>query len=133
MRIYKLLCKTRVKTRLQTYKFYMLYLMFKWHVAILNYEEDVAMYTIKVANDPRTCNRVAVYRPSKNFITQNELISLWERKKAQHFNKVFISEDEIIKLSQSKTSAYIPYKLLLYKINYTHFPCFYFERYIFIF
>ncbi|AES68411.1 phenylcoumaran benzylic ether reductase-like protein, putative [Medicago truncatula] len=43
-------------------------------LAILNYEEDVAMYTIKVANDPRTHNRIVVYRPSKNFITQNELI-----------------------------------------------------------
>jgi len=25
---------------------------------VLNYEEDVAMYTIKVANDPRTHNRL---------------------------------------------------------------------------
>ncbi|KAG5034919.1 eugenol synthase 1-like [Glycine soja] len=38
------------------------------------------MYTIKVANDPRTCNRVVTYPPSKNIISQNELISLWEQK-----------------------------------------------------
>jgi hypothetical protein len=49
-------------------------------LAILNYEEDIAMYTIKVANDPRAHNRIVVYRPSKNIITQNELISLWEHK-----------------------------------------------------
>ncbi|KAG5066228.1 hypothetical protein JHK86_009959 [Glycine max] len=48
--------------------------------AVLNYEEDIAMYTIKVANDPRTCNRVVTYPPSKNIISQNELISLWEQK-----------------------------------------------------
>jgi len=61
------------------------------------------MYTIKVANDPRTHNRIVVYRPSKNIISQNELISLWELKSGQNFNKVFIPEEDIIKLSQSKT------------------------------
>ncbi|PNX79315.1 eugenol synthase [Trifolium pratense] len=68
--------------------------------AILNYEEDIAMYTIKVANDPRAHNRIVVYRPSKNIVTQNELISLWERKNGQKFNKVFVPEEDIIKLSQ---------------------------------
>jgi hypothetical protein len=72
-------------------------------LAILNYEEDIAMYTIKVANDSRAHNRIVVYRPSKNTITQNELISLWEHKNGQIFNKVFVPEEDIIKLSQSKT------------------------------
>jgi hypothetical protein len=72
-------------------------------LAILNYEEDIAMYTIKVANDSRAHNRIVVYRPSKNIITQNELISLWEHKNGQIFNKVFVPEEDIIKLSQSKT------------------------------
>ncbi|XP_061351796.1 eugenol synthase 1-like isoform X2 [Gastrolobium bilobum] len=69
--------------------------------AVLNYEEDVAMYTIKVANDPRTCNRIVVYRPSKNIMTQNELISLWEHKTGQNFHKTFVSEEELVKLSQT--------------------------------
>ncbi|XP_058782694.1 eugenol synthase 1-like [Vicia villosa] len=69
--------------------------------AILNYEEDVAMYTIKVANDPRAHNRIVVYRPSKNIITQNELILLWQKKSGQNFNKVFVPEEDIIKLSQN--------------------------------
>ncbi|GAU29802.1 hypothetical protein TSUD_116570 [Trifolium subterraneum] len=68
--------------------------------AILNYEEDIAMYTIKVANDSRAHNGIVVYRPSKNIITQNELISLWEHKNGQKFNKVFVPEEDIIKLSQ---------------------------------
>jgi hypothetical protein len=72
-------------------------------LAILNYEEDIAMYTIKVANDPRAHNRIVVYRPSKNIITQNELISLWEHKNGQKFNKVFVPKEDLIKLSQSKT------------------------------
>ncbi|KAK7322462.1 hypothetical protein VNO77_25843 [Canavalia gladiata] len=69
--------------------------------AVLNYEEDVAMYTVKAANDPRTCNRVVVYRPSKNIISQNELISLWEQKTGQTFQKKFISKEEIVELSQT--------------------------------
>ncbi|CAL5201154.1 unnamed protein product [Lathyrus oleraceus] len=69
--------------------------------AILNYEEDVAIYTIKVANDPRAHNRIVVYRPSKNIITQNELILLWKNKTDQNFNKVFVPEEDIIKLSQN--------------------------------
>ncbi|KAJ1406757.1 NmrA-like domain [Sesbania bispinosa] len=69
--------------------------------AVLNYEEDIAMYTIKVANDPRTHNRVVVYRPSKNIITQNELISLWEQKSGQSFCKAFVPEEELVKLSQT--------------------------------
>ncbi|KAH1253873.1 Eugenol synthase 1 [Glycine max] len=68
--------------------------------AVLNYEEDIAMYTIKVANDPRTCNRVVTYPPSKNIISQNELISLWEQKGGQNFRKEFVAEEEIVNLSE---------------------------------
>jgi len=84
-------------------------------LAILNYEEDVAMYTIKVANDPRTHNRIVVYRPSKNIISQNELISLWELKSGRNFNKVFVPEEHIIKLSQSKTLFHSIFFLLYLK------------------
>ncbi|XP_062165300.1 isoeugenol synthase 1-like [Alnus glutinosa] len=69
--------------------------------AVLNYEEDIATYTIKVANDPRTCNRVVIYRPPKNILSQLELISLWEKKTGRSFNKVYISEEEIVKLSET--------------------------------
>ncbi|KAK2385805.1 eugenol synthase [Trifolium repens] len=81
--------------------------------AILNYEEDIAMYTIKVANDPRAHNRIVVYRPSKNIITQNELISLWEHKNGQKFNKVFVPEEDLIKLSQILTPPHnIPVSII---------------------
>jgi len=70
---------------------------------VLNYEEDIAMYSIKAANDPRTCNRVVIYRPSKNIVSQNDLISLWEQKTGRTFLRDFVTEEEIINLSQSKT------------------------------
>ncbi|XP_059460729.1 eugenol synthase 1-like isoform X2 [Corylus avellana] len=69
--------------------------------AVLNYEEDIAMYTIKVATDPRTCNRVVIYRPPKNILSQLELITLWQKKTGRSFNKVHVLEEEIVKLSRT--------------------------------
>ncbi|KAK2375533.1 eugenol synthase [Trifolium repens] len=69
--------------------------------SVLNYEEDIGTYTIKVANDPQTFNRIVIYRPSKNIISQNELISLWEQKSGQKFSKTFVPEEELVKLSQT--------------------------------
>ncbi|XP_027920968.1 eugenol synthase 1-like isoform X1 [Vigna unguiculata] len=69
--------------------------------AVLNYEEDIAMYTVKAANDPRTRNRVVIYRPPKNIISQNELISLWEKKCGHTFTNTFILEEELVKQSQT--------------------------------
>ncbi|XP_024021055.1 eugenol synthase 1 [Morus notabilis] len=68
--------------------------------AVLNYEEDIAVYTIKAANDPRTCNHIIVYRPPENIISQLELISLWEKKTGRSFNRVYVPEEELIKLSE---------------------------------
>ncbi|CAK9149872.1 unnamed protein product [Ilex paraguariensis] len=69
--------------------------------AVLNYEEDIADCTIKVATDPRTCNRVVIYRPPMNAISQLELIVLWEKKTGQTFRRVHISEEEIVSLSET--------------------------------
>ncbi|KAK9270607.1 hypothetical protein L1049_026189 [Liquidambar formosana] len=69
--------------------------------AVLNYEEDIAVYTIKVANDPRACNRVVIYRPPRNIISQLELIALWEKKTGRNFSRVHVPEEEIVKLSET--------------------------------
>jgi len=69
---------------------------------VLNYEEDVGKYTIKVANDPRACNRVVSYRPKPNIISQHQLISLWEEKTGRSFKRVYVPEKDLVKLSQSK-------------------------------
>ena len=69
--------------------------------AVMNYEEDIAMYTIRLADDPKTCNRVVIYRPQKNIVSQLELISLWEKKTGKTFNRVHVPEEEIVELSES--------------------------------
>ncbi|BAT92867.1 hypothetical protein LR48_Vigan27s002800 [Vigna angularis] len=81
--------------------------------AVLNYEEDIAMYTVKAANDPRTRNRVVIYRPPKNIVSQNELISLWEKKSGHSFSNTFILEEELVKQSQTLPSPQnIPVSIL---------------------
>ncbi|XP_014499617.1 eugenol synthase 1-like [Vigna radiata var. radiata] len=72
--------------------------------AVLNYEEDIGMYTVKAANDPRTRNRVVICRLPKNIVSQNELISLWEIKCGHNFSHTFILEEELVKQSQTLPS-----------------------------
>nr|2QX7_A Chain A, Eugenol synthase 1 [Ocimum basilicum]2QX7_B Chain B, Eugenol synthase 1 [Ocimum basilicum]2QYS_A Chain A, Eugenol synthase 1 [Ocimum basilicum]2QYS_B Chain B, Eugenol synthase 1 [Ocimum basilicum]2QZZ_A Chain A, Eugenol synthase 1 [Ocimum basilicum]2QZZ_B Chain B, Eugenol synthase 1 [Ocimum basilicum]2R6J_A Chain A, Eugenol synthase 1 [Ocimum basilicum]2R6J_B Chain B, Eugenol synthase 1 [Ocimum basilicum] len=66
----------------------------------MNYEQDIGLYTIKVATDPRALNRVVIYRPSTNIITQLELISRWEKKIGKKFKKIHVPEEEIVALTK---------------------------------
>ncbi|XWS11532.1 hypothetical protein CRYUN_Cryun37aG0006200 [Craigia yunnanensis] len=68
---------------------------------VFNYEEDVAAYTIKAATDPRVANRVIIYRPPANVASQLELISAWEKKTGRTFKRIYVPEEEIIKLSET--------------------------------
>ncbi|KAL0360086.1 UNVERIFIED_CONTAM: Eugenol synthase 1 [Sesamum radiatum] len=74
---------------------------FRSSLAVLVYEEDIGVFTIKVATDPRACNRVVIYRPAANLISQLELISLWEKKTGRSLNKVHVPEEEMVTLSES--------------------------------
>ncbi|GMN32516.1 hypothetical protein TIFTF001_044695, partial [Ficus carica] len=67
---------------------------------VLNYEEDVAVYTVKASTDPRVANRVIIYRPTRNITSQLDLISLWEKKTGRTLKRSYVPEDEIIKLSE---------------------------------
>nr|QRW27925.1 eugenol synthase 5 [Ocimum basilicum] len=68
---------------------------------VMNSEEDIGIYTIKVATDPRTCNRIVIFRPPTNVVSQRDLISLWEKKTGKTFKKIHIPEEEIVALSQT--------------------------------
>lgn len=69
--------------------------------AVLNYEEDVAAYTVKAATDSRVANRVIIYRPPGNIVSQLGLISSWEKKTGRTLKKIHVPEEEIVKLSES--------------------------------
>ncbi|KAK9291736.1 hypothetical protein L1049_019685 [Liquidambar formosana] len=68
---------------------------------VLNFEEDVAAYTIKAATDPRVANRVIIYRPPGNIVSQLDLISSWEKKTGRSFKRIHVPEEDIVKLSES--------------------------------
>jgi hypothetical protein len=71
---------------------------------VLNYEEDVAAYTVKAATDPRVANRVIIYRPPGNIVSQLGLISSWEKKTGRTLKKIHVREEEIVKFSECKSS-----------------------------
>lgn len=69
--------------------------------AVMNLEDDIAAFTIMVANDPRTVNKLVICKPVDNIISQSELVSLWEKKTGRTFQRVFVPEAEMVVLSQS--------------------------------
>eukprot|EP00253_Pinus_taeda_P015247 PITA_15247 len=69
--------------------------------AFMNSEEDIAALAIMMANDPRTMNRLVIYRPPSNIICQSELVSLWEKKTGRSLKRVFLPEAEMVRLSET--------------------------------
>ncbi|KAJ8640399.1 hypothetical protein MRB53_017093 [Persea americana] len=66
------------------------------YTSVLNFEEDVAADTIKAVNDSRTLNRVIIYRPPENIVSQLQMISLLEMKTGRKLHKVHIPEEEAL-------------------------------------
>ncbi|KAM7524143.1 hypothetical protein LguiA_014045 [Lonicera macranthoides] len=60
-------------------------------------EEDIATYTIKAVDDPRTLNKVMYMRPHANTLSFNELVSLWEKKIGKTLERTYLLEDQILK------------------------------------
>lgn len=60
-------------------------------------EADVGTYTIRAANDPRTLNKAVHIRLPHNYLTSNEVVSLWEKKIGKTLEKSYISEEKVLK------------------------------------
>ncbi|KAL6007746.1 hypothetical protein ACLOJK_033248 [Asimina triloba] len=73
---------------------------------VVNYEEDIAAYTILAVNDPRTLNEVVNYQPPENIVNQRELISLWEKKTGAILRKTQLSVEQVVRLAESKYYLY---------------------------
>ncbi|CAL5188409.1 unnamed protein product [Lathyrus oleraceus] len=59
-------------------------------------EDDVATYTIKTIDDPRTLNKTIYLRPPENILTQRELIEKWEKLIGKRLEKSTISENDFL-------------------------------------
>jgi hypothetical protein len=67
------------------------------HAAIFVKEEDVATFTIRAADDPRALNKFLYLMLPGNNYSINELVSLWEKKIGKALEKLYISEEELLK------------------------------------
>ncbi|KAK7341477.1 hypothetical protein VNO80_24407 [Phaseolus coccineus] len=65
---------------------------------VLNTEEDVATYTIRSVDDPRTLNKILYVRPPGNTLSYNDLVSLWEKHHSEILKRVYVSEDKVLKI-----------------------------------
>ncbi|KZV20178.1 isoflavone reductase-like protein [Dorcoceras hygrometricum] len=65
--------------------------------AVFNYEHDIATYTIKAADDPRTLNKILYIKPPKNIYSFNDLVSLWEKKIGKTLEKEYVPEEQLLK------------------------------------
>ncbi|KAH1034272.1 hypothetical protein GYH30_054598 [Glycine max] len=60
-------------------------------------EADVGTLTIEAANEPNALNKTVRIRLPKNYLTINEIISLWENKIGKTLEKTYVSEEKVLK------------------------------------
>uniref|UniRef100_A0A0E0K457 NmrA-like domain-containing protein n=1 Tax=Oryza punctata TaxID=4537 RepID=A0A0E0K457_ORYPU len=65
-------------------------------------ETDVAKFTICTIDDPRTLNNTLYLRPLGNVYSMNELVDLWEKKINKFLNKIYITEEQLLKNIEGK-------------------------------
>ncbi|XP_057978380.1 isoflavone reductase homolog [Malania oleifera] len=64
--------------------------------AIFMDEDDIATYTIKAIDDPRTLNKTVYLRPPENILSQRQLVETWETLTHQELDKEDISAEDYL-------------------------------------
>ncbi|XP_071724498.1 bifunctional pinoresinol-lariciresinol reductase 2-like [Rutidosis leptorrhynchoides] len=59
-------------------------------------EDDIAMYTLKTIDDPRTLNKTLYIRPPKNILSQREVVEIWESYIGKELDKFEISKEDFL-------------------------------------
>ncbi|RVX04867.1 Bifunctional pinoresinol-lariciresinol reductase 2 [Vitis vinifera] len=80
-------------------------------------EDDIAMYTIKTIDDPRTLNKTLYLRPPQNILSQREVVEVWEKLIGKQLHKSSISKEEF--LATMKRDEAEEASQLYPEINYT--------------
>lgn len=68
-------------------------------------EDDVATYTIRTVDDPRTLNKTLYIRPSANILSQKEVIQIWEKYTGKDLEKTYLSTDNFLNLMKGQSLA----------------------------
>uniref|UniRef100_A0A453QKG9 Mediator complex subunit 17 n=1 Tax=Aegilops tauschii subsp. strangulata TaxID=200361 RepID=A0A453QKG9_AEGTS len=80
------------------------------HAAVFVVEEDIAAYTVRAVDDPRTLDKILYMRLLANMVSHNELIAMWERKTGRTFQIERVPEADLLKLINE---AAFPLNILL--------------------
>ncbi|KAA8521235.1 hypothetical protein F0562_011928 [Nyssa sinensis] len=59
-------------------------------------EDDIATYTIKSIDDPRTLNKTLYLRPPENILSQRQIVEMWEKLIGKKFEKFSISAEDLL-------------------------------------
>ncbi|KAF7809436.1 isoflavone reductase-like protein [Senna tora] len=59
-------------------------------------EDDIATYTIKTIDDPRTLNKTVYLRPPQNILSQRDLIDKWEKLSGTQLEKSSLSDKDLL-------------------------------------
>lgn len=68
-------------------------------------EDDIANYTIKTIDDPRTLNKTLYIRPPKNILSQKEVVQIWEKLIGKELQKSSISKEDFLDLINGQDYA----------------------------
>lgn len=77
-------------------KYIYLYVNICVHAGVFMDEYDVATYTIKTLDDPRTLNKTVYLRPPANILSQRELVEMWEKLSGKILEKITISDKDFL-------------------------------------
>ncbi|CAA2966366.1 bifunctional pinoresinol-lariciresinol reductase [Olea europaea subsp. europaea] len=59
-------------------------------------EDDIATYTIKTIDDPRTLNKTIYICPPENILSQREVVQKWEKLIGKELHKITLSKDDFL-------------------------------------
>lgn len=70
-------------------------------------EDDIATYTIKAIDDPRTLNKTLYLRPPQNILSQREVVQIWEKLIGKELKKSTLSKEEFLAPMKGKIPFYL--------------------------
>ncbi|XP_071737379.1 bifunctional pinoresinol-lariciresinol reductase-like [Rutidosis leptorrhynchoides] len=59
-------------------------------------EDDIATYTIKTMDDPRTVNKTLYLMPPANILSQREVVVIWEKLIGKELQKTCLPEEQFL-------------------------------------
>lgn len=81
-------------------------------------EDDIATYTIKTLDDPRTLNKTLYLRPPDNILSQRQLVEMWEKLSGNKLERSSISADDFLGPMKGNSYRIINEKVVFFFMKY---------------